>query len=305
MKLLHFQTRGRTTAFTIVELLVVMSIVSLLLAVLLPAMGGARASSKSLLCQTNLHQTQLAMFNYADDFKNSCVPAYFKWASTSTGQSANSPAPAIAAMNPLWSAGWNVAVTCDSVYLGRYTDPSNNGYPQFGYLQSKTSAWLCPERYNNTATFGGNLTSVAASYAINRFTFPAFDMVSAGPPYSTITFDANSSGFWKIDTIKSPSKMMALIDASNFNNSVVFRDDPASGYLFGNIDGIGAGFSYDRPDYAGNFAIRHPNQSTNLSFMDGHVKNNPCGIWTGGGFTGPSLRPLILSGNLVMRATDR
>lgn len=53
--------------FTLIELLVVISIVSLLISVLLPALAGARNSSRNIVCMSNLKQIGLAMQVYQDE----------------------------------------------------------------------------------------------------------------------------------------------------------------------------------------------------------------------------------------------
>lgn len=53
-------------AFTLVELLVVVAIVAMLIAILLPALSGARAASKIAVCASNLRQNGLAIRMYAD-----------------------------------------------------------------------------------------------------------------------------------------------------------------------------------------------------------------------------------------------
>jgi prepilin-type N-terminal cleavage/methylation domain-containing protein/prepilin-type processing-associated H-X9-DG protein len=95
--------RFRARAFTLIELLVVIAIIAILAALLLPALKGARESSKTAVCASNLRQIGLAVRLYAGDYDDALVPyAYYDgyssanlhtwYASTTTGSPPGSEA---------------------------------------------------------------------------------------------------------------------------------------------------------------------------------------------------------------------
>jgi prepilin-type N-terminal cleavage/methylation domain-containing protein/prepilin-type processing-associated H-X9-DG protein len=66
------------TGFTLVELLVVISIIALLMGVLLPALNSARGRAQTIVCASNLKNYGLALFMYAET-NNDKAPFSFSW----------------------------------------------------------------------------------------------------------------------------------------------------------------------------------------------------------------------------------
>ncbi len=70
----RYKARPRPAAFTLIEVLVVVSIIALLVAILLPSLQRARRQARWTACLNNLHQISVALYSYQADFKT--VP---KW----------------------------------------------------------------------------------------------------------------------------------------------------------------------------------------------------------------------------------
>lgn len=76
---LPMNRRRTSAAFTLVELLVVLAIISILTALLLPSLRRARDSAKMLACASNLHQIGIAHQLYSNDNGDRMCPQMTHW----------------------------------------------------------------------------------------------------------------------------------------------------------------------------------------------------------------------------------
>jgi prepilin-type N-terminal cleavage/methylation domain-containing protein len=71
--------QGGLRAFTLIELLVVIAIIALLIAILVPALGKARAHSRLVSCTSNLRSQSHLVLAYANDYRDALPPNELQW----------------------------------------------------------------------------------------------------------------------------------------------------------------------------------------------------------------------------------
>ncbi len=141
---IHVTHVTRQNGFSLVEVLLVITLVTVLLSLLLPALSQARAVALKVQCAGNLRQQGAAIMAYCNDNKRKFP---------STGR---------------WEADWMIGIRGYMGYVDRPSVPSISGrvgfshsidrlVPAFRCPQTKT--WPAPSYYNGT--YGINLITVS------------------------------------------------------------------------------------------------------------------------------------------------
>jgi type II secretory pathway pseudopilin PulG len=245
--MLAFNTkRKKLRAFTLLELLAIVTIISIMAALLIPALASTQRKSERIACLYNMRQLDLACKLYADDNNGSLVSSW------PIGSGKN-------VVNPqCWCPGWV-----------SYTEPTGQNYgpnPDYNctnvnslkqgaiwqYLRFP-AVYHCPAEERSL----GNVT-VVRSYSMNAWMNGQTDGDPTGASaFVTPTADSSLTYtlFRKESQLTRPSGLWSMIeeDASTINDAMFMVD-------MGKINGV--------PDLP---STRHGNSYT-LSFSDSHIQ---------------------------------
>lgn len=223
--------------FTLLELLATVGIIAILMAVLLPALAGARAQARSVVCASNLRQLAIAFHMYADEHLGRAMPlAYTERSATGRG-------------SPVYWWGTN--------------DPSGVDHTKgftWPYLRSElrvNSVYECPDQPWGTYRAQGAASAVTSTYGYNGY----FLSPEHTPGWA---FSIGHRPWQNIDTLRLPQRLLAFADTmidlgESVPRNVALLDPP---FLYS-----GGRWSMNRSPTT---SFRHRGR-TNAALADGHV----------------------------------
>ncbi len=249
--------RPSCSAFTLVELLVVMSILALLVALLLPAMSKARHAAQNVACKAKLQQMGLASGMYNNDNKEHPLGPSWHMINVSYPATYVPPHYGPNASRPFRQ---NVGTIVPQDYL-----------VLLNYISGGSKAWECPRLdVRNISVFTGGFSSRVGYYKYHyasTYLHGHHNTNSNPPPY----YRNYQAGPYRTFEIKYPTRTWLLFDAAmNYETSGTNagKANPVVHDFNGNTNTPGnlpvAGGSYRR------HRMTH-DTGMNALYWDGHV----------------------------------
>lgn len=136
---------------TMIELIVVLTIIGLLLALLLPAVQQVRSAAQRMSCKNNLRQLGLAIHNYIDEHSHypprACRPGGIPWEA--------------------WSMHVRLLPFVDQLNLANLIDWQGEFSSQPEIAAKRVPVFVCPVEVNDKPYVVEGVKSYATNYAVN------------------------------------------------------------------------------------------------------------------------------------------
>lgn len=250
--------------FTLVELLVVISIIAVLLSVLMPALSKARNNAKRVMCSSNLHQWGVVIGLYASDNNGRLMGTVQMWTTTPPYP----PYPSAAWLSDSsefakrYSAGGQFSANLVGKYIPEFKYDSNNpAATKLGDI------WNCPANKFPT----GDLLNYNAQAGFFTVQYSYFARTDLWPLFKT--------------TYKGASHPQQLTERQLKGDRIIMAD---TCYIWGNSSGLGtwnynhgkngSSSQYGTKVYKDDGSVGGPKVlGLNDLYGDGHVKWKPSG----------------------------
>jgi prepilin-type N-terminal cleavage/methylation domain-containing protein len=241
--MVHNKIRQTHRGFTLVEVLVVISITAILLALLIPSLSEARTAAKDAKCLANVRSLGQSGFMYANDFKQSTTPQVIYPSNFNYTPAANED-------RVMGTYRWAYWADCLNLYL------------------TTEKAFDCP--LGSTRTVGSTIQKLPWGYAQNPFIYPVDSngARTSAVPKRVDAFRNPHTKFYYVDTGfstisniagTSPREYFSPYLSADFSSSSDNRSSPAIRHNLRNMPDM---TDNSMPDFDCGF---------NAVFFDGHA----------------------------------